>query len=330
MENSTNTGQSPQKKSRAKKLLIGVGVLGLSLMTFSAIDYFSKQKAAKKTKAEPAPKPKAKTKTSNKPAPKAKPKAAPKPKAKPKPQPKATTPPPAPDPAKTTPADTPAFPLVKGSKGDKVKNVQEALIRKYGKPALPKDGANGVFGAELEAALKKLNLPDKINETLYHVLVQPVQLDFYNTARLLNSAANSKNHANAIKILKTLKSVEDYKNVNKFFLSFFTNGVRQKLVGGMLGAFKTEAQKDSIRFEFTRMGLKYDGNKWSLSGLDDSAPTLITTGETRVWRNSTTSVPVPANMVLGRLVVKRGDHTVFENEGLKFLIESRFVKEYKQ
>ncbi len=327
MENTLNTGPAPQNKNKAKKLLIGVSVLGLGLLTFFGLDYYNK-KTEKKPKTEPAPKPKPKPKTATKPAPKAKPKPAAKP--KPKTQAKASTPPPAPDPAKTTPPPPPAFPLVKGSTGEKVRKVQEALIRKYGKPTLPKDGANGVFGAELEAALKKLSLPEKINETLYNVLVQPVQLDFYNTARLLNVAANSKNHANAIKVLKTLNSVEDYKNVNKFFLSFFTNGVRQKLVGGMLGAFKTEKEKDSIRFEFTRMGLKYDGTKWSLSGLDDTAPNLITTGATRVWRNSNTSVPVPANMVLGRLVVRRGDHTVFENEGLKFLIESRFVTEYKQ
>src|SRR5437899_11515365 len=40
------------------------------------------------------------------------------------------------------------FPLAKGSKGNNVRLLQEALIAKYGKSILPKYGADGDFGTE--------------------------------------------------------------------------------------------------------------------------------------------------------------------------------------
>ena len=55
------------------------------------------------------------------------------------------------------------FPLKKGSKGSKVKTLQQALIAKYGKDTLPKYGADGDFGTEMVNALKKLNLSEEID-----------------------------------------------------------------------------------------------------------------------------------------------------------------------
>ena len=54
----------------------------------------------------------------------------------------------------TTPANT-DFPLKKGSKGDKVRELQSYLMRKDSK-ALPKYGVDGAFGNETESALKRL------------------------------------------------------------------------------------------------------------------------------------------------------------------------------
>jgi hypothetical protein len=53
---------------------------------------------------------------------------------------------------------------------------------------------------------------------------------------------------------------------------------------------------------------------------------LITTRETKVWKDPQTSVPVPINMVLGNEVTKRGQFTLFENEKQHFLVQSDHVK----
>jgi len=64
-----------------------------------------------------------------------------------------------PEPIKETPAPTPTssgvFPLKKGSKGAKVKEVQAILI-KIDKSLLPKFGADGDFGSETEGAVVKV------------------------------------------------------------------------------------------------------------------------------------------------------------------------------
>lgn len=51
------------------------------------------------------------------------------------------------------------FPIAKGSKGDLVKRVQNALIKAYGAGCLPKFGADGIWGNETEACLKSHNEP---------------------------------------------------------------------------------------------------------------------------------------------------------------------------
>lgn len=51
-----------------------------------------------------------------------------------------------------TPA--PGFPIKKGSKGDKVLNLQKQLIAAYGASVLPKYGADGDWGSEMDAAMK--------------------------------------------------------------------------------------------------------------------------------------------------------------------------------
>jgi hypothetical protein len=50
------------------------------------------------------------------------------------------------------------FPLKKGSKGDKVKLLQQALIDNNGKSILPRYGADGFFGNEMITQLMKPHL----------------------------------------------------------------------------------------------------------------------------------------------------------------------------
>lgn len=216
------------------------------------------------------------------------------------------------------------FPLKKGSKGARVKQLQDALIEKHGKETLPKYGADGDFGSEMVAALSKLNYPSSIDENTFNVIVQEGGLDDDQAAKELYNAAIKKDFSSAIKSLQKLKSKEDYSSVSEIFkTNYRINGVRQTLVNGMLNSFSEEKQKQAIRLQFTRMGLNYDGSKWSLSGLETSS--IITKQATLVWVNPKTAIKVPANMVLGKEVAQRGKHTLFENNGQHFLVETQSV-----
>ncbi len=62
------------------------------------------------------------------------------------------------------------FPLKRGSRGQRVKALQQALIAKYGASILPQYGADGDFGKELEDGLKKANLPTRIDERTFNTL----------------------------------------------------------------------------------------------------------------------------------------------------------------
>jgi hypothetical protein len=218
------------------------------------------------------------------------------------------------------------FPLKKGSKGAKVKALQDALIAKNGKAVLPKYGADGGFGNEMIAALKKLNLPDTIDESAYNVIVQSSasSFDASGIAKSLYKDAVNQNINGVIDTLKRMQSKSDYSAVSSEFKKLTLRGVSQTLVNGLLGSFSDENQKQQIRLEFSRMGLKYDGTKWTLSGLDGFK--VITTQGTTVWRTPNEGAKVPAKMILGTEVAQRGEFTLFENNGKKFIVKTSTIK----
>jgi hypothetical protein len=232
----------------------------------------------------------------------------------------------------TSPTSSPAadgFPLKKGSKGEKVRSLQQALIAKFGASILPKYGADGDFGSETVVALKKAGLPATIDATAYYVFVQGSgssggSFDKKAVATKLLDAAVRADFSTVMGQLKLLNTKEDYRQVGEIFSQSRLRGVRQTLVNGLLGTFSSEEQKQQIRYEFMRMGLKYDGNKWSLDGFDGKS--IITTEATNVWMNATKSLPVPAMMVLGAEVSRRLDYTLFENNRRYFLVSTKSVK----
>lgn len=226
-------------------------------------------------------------------------------------------------PVKTNHSDTAAgedFPLKKGSKGDNVKALQETLMAKHGKNILPKYGADGFFGGEMTAALKQLKLPASIDQTTFNVLTEGRTATKSNTAQKLYDACLKADFKTAQAVLRTIKNKEEYAAASEQFKTFRINGVRQTLVNGMLNSFRKEDQKQALRFEFIRMGLQYDGSKWSLSGLGGLP--LITSQETTIWLNASNGIKVPARMVLGNEVSKKLDYTLFENKGKYFLVST--------
>lgn len=223
---------------------------------------------------------------------------------------------------KTT-ADTNGFPLKKGSRGNNVRLLQEALITKYGKSILPRYGADGDFGSETTSALKKAGLPATITESVFNVLTEGTKINSASLGKELYKAASSKNYSKAISLLKQMKNTEDYNAANTEFKTGRINGVRQTIVNGLLNVFSTASQKEAIKFEFLRMGLQFDGSKWSLSGFDGRS--LVTMQAATVWVSATVGVKVPARMVLGNEVTRRLDYTLFENNGKYFLVPTKSV-----
>lgn len=223
-------------------------------------------------------------------------------------------------PLQTEPAPVSEFPLKKGSRGDKVRQLQQALISKYGKTVLPRYGADGDFGSETLNALKKLNLPVSISQSTFNVLVQNTTADKSALPKQLYDAAQKKDLNQVLNLLHSMNTKEEYAAVSEKFKSYRINGVRQTLVNGLLNSFTDETQKQKIRMEFLRMGLQYDGSKWSLSGFDGLP--IVTTRPTTVWINATQGVDVPARMVLGNEVSRKQQYTLFENDGKYFLVNS--------
>ncbi len=219
--------------------------------------------------------------------------------------------------------DTNAFPLQKGSRGNNVRLLQEALISKYGKSFLPKYGADGDFGSETVNALKKAGLPATITESTFNVLTEGTKINPSALGKDLYNAAIAKNYSKAISLLKQMQTSEDYSAANTAFKAGRINGVRQTIVNGLLSVFTSTNQKEAIKFEFLRMGLQFDGNKWSLSGFDGRS--LVTLEPATIWVSATEGVKVPARMVLGNEVTRRLDYTLFENNGKYFLVNTKSV-----
>jgi hypothetical protein len=219
-----------------------------------------------------------------------------------------------------------SFPLKKGSKNELVKSLQLALIAKYGTGVLPKYGADGDFGSETVAALVKAGLPATIDESTYYVIIQGNTSGVDNSA-LANkflTAASSGNFNTVLALLKQLKSKDDYRQVSEVFVQYRLRGVRQTLVNGLLNTFTNEKQKEQIRYEFIRMGLKYDGKQWSLDGFDGRP--IVTTEPTNVWISATENVGVQASVVLGAEVSRKLDYTLFENNGKYFLVATKSIR----
>ncbi len=217
-----------------------------------------------------------------------------------------------------TPTQTSSFPLKKGSRGDKVRQLQNALISRYGATVLPKYGADGDFGSEMATALANNGWPETIDENTFNVITSSSSgsssgSSFYpmTTATALHFAVIMKKFDDALKQLKKFRNVEDYKSANDYFKKSEIGGVSWTIVNAVLTKFTDTSQKDQFRKEFLRMGLKYDGSKWSLSGLLGMA-TIITLHPTVLWDYPNKRIRVEANVVLGYPIETKKGFTLFQ------------------
>lgn len=223
------------------------------------------------------------------------------------------------------PQTTSGFPLKKGSRGDKVRQLQNALIARYGASVLPRYGADGDFGSEMTAALKNNGWPEIVDENTFNVITSSSSSSvssFYpmTAATALYLAVVAKSFDTALKELKKFRNVEDYKSANDYFKKKEIGGVSWTIVNALLTKFTDSSQKDQFRKEFLRMGLKYDGSKWSLSGLQGAA-TIITLHPTVVWDYPNKRIRVDENVVLGYPIETKKGFTLFQTlDGKRRLI----------
>lgn len=227
-------------------------------------------------------------------------------------------------PAADAPAGASDFPLKKGSKGEKVRLLQRALIAKYGKSILPKYGADGSFGSETITALRKAGLSSSVDESTFNVLTQGVQSDGASLGTDLYKATTNKDFSAIIAGLKKMNTTSDYTAASKVFKSYRIDGVRQTIVNALLHTFSSDEEQQQIKFEFLRIGLQFNGNQWSLSGLGGLP--IITIRPAIIWTNTRNRLNVPARVVLGNEVTKRLDYTLFENQGQYFLVPTSCVR----
>lgn len=166
-----------------------------------------------------------------------------------------------------------SFPLRFGSKGSKVMDLQNALIRTFGTEILPKYGADGWFGTELQSALRSKGYGVPLQESDFQKITQekkseaPKALVTYDASAIakgIYSAIILRDYSSAITLLKTIKDTTTYSLVSERMKDYRINGVRQTLVNAMLSSFTEKSQKESIQIVFKNMGLKYDGTKWSI------------------------------------------------------------------
>ncbi len=224
----------------------------------------------------------------------------------------------------STPASD--FPLKKGSRGEKVRQLQQSLIAKYGSALMPKYGADGQYGSELEKALTAKGLPTTIDEAQFTILTS---VDTTDTATKLYNAATKKEFTSALSALKTLRDTSDYKTVSEQFKAKRLNGVSTTLVTGMLNTFTDPAQKQQIQIEFSRMGLKYDGSKWSIPESVGGLPVrqIVATRPTQVWQNARHPLTVGTNVVLGREIASSGGITLFDTvDGFRLYVITGHVR----
>ena len=213
------------------------------------------------------------------------------------------------------------FPLKKGSRGDLVRNIQEAIIKKYGASALPRYGADGIWGNELQTALIANGISTTITTDIFTTLVgsklRPKKKKFNPAllAKNLRLAILDDDLNQALSSLSKIWTVKGYTRVNEIFKEKRIEGIRKTLVNGLLTKFPGQSEKKKLNAQFHRMGLKFNGSQWSLSGINGSSELnndlLQTVVEAVVWSPSGLEMNVTKDTILGDFIDAKNGITKF-------------------
>jgi hypothetical protein len=220
---------------------------------------------------------------------------------------------------------SPGFPLKVGSSGELVKNLQEALIKKYGASILPQWGADGQWGSELQNALIDKKLPTVIDSKQYEKMIAgnigTNKFDPVGVTKYLFQAIAKKDFGKADRVLGWIHTKDGYRAVDNETRRILTaKGNNWGILESLFGRFTSKSQVKKLNAHFHRIGLRYDGSNWSLYGIDQ--PQLRSLCSTKVWNSNGQSIRVPENTILGEFVEAGNGITKFRTLDDKLLYAS--------
>ncbi len=191
-----------------------------------------------------------------------------------------------------------SFPLKRGSKGARVRQLQQAL--KQNDPSIKVDS---IFGKGTESALLAAGYGKKVDEALFNQIVSNEPAILFNPQELaekLYGSAQSRNIESVLSVLKQIKDVSQYTAVNNYYKKqgFISTTIVTNLLDKAFAADSLAKQR--IQSEFLRMGLKHheDSGKWSLQGFS-AYRDIITVTDTYIIDQQQNKIKVARNTILG-------------------------------
>ncbi|MFN8436014.1 MAG: peptidoglycan-binding domain-containing protein [Cytophagales bacterium] len=197
-----------------------------------------------------------------------------------------------------------SFPLKKGSRGARVRQLQQALVSILGASVFQQfSPIDGIFGTGTQNALRQAGYGTTVDEALFNQIVNNQPTIVFNPqdlAQKLYNSANAKDSNGVMSILRQIQDTTQYSAVNQSYKSI--GFISKTIVTHLLDqAFVNDSlTKERIKAEFIRMGLKLDASsgRWSLSGFAGFKD-IITITDTYVIDRNKNRIPVRRNTILG-------------------------------
>ena len=197
-----------------------------------------------------------------------------------------------------------SFPLKKGSRGARVRQLQQTLASILGASVFQQfSPIDGIFGTGTQNALRQAGYGTSVDEVLFNQIVNNQPTIVFNPqdlAQKLYNFANAKDSNGVMSILRQIQDTTQYSAVNQSYknIGFISKTIVTHLLDQ---AFVNDSlTKERIKAEFLRMGLKLDASsgRWSLSGFAGFRD-IITITDTYVIDRNKNRIPVRRNTILG-------------------------------
>lgn len=197
-----------------------------------------------------------------------------------------------------------SFPLKKGSRGARVRQLQQALAGILGASVFQQfSPIDGIFGTGTQNALRQAGYGTTVDEALFNQIVNNQPTIVFNPqdlAQKLYNSANAKDSNGVMSVLRQIQDTTQYSAVNQSYKSI--GFISKTIVTHLLDqAFVNDSlTKERIKAEFLRMGLRLDASsgRWSLSGFAGFRD-IITITDTYVIDRNKNRIPVRRNTILG-------------------------------
>lgn len=218
------------------------------------------------------------------------------------------------------------FPLKRGSRGELVRQLQQALNSFYG-ATLAVDGA---WGRKTDFALTNAGLSKYLDAPTFANIVAgssphgatsakskiaEQNLSAKDVAIRVFGELSRKQFTGVLNLLRKIPNTSVYSTVSNWFMVVrkLNGQVRTSLLSGVLAVF-SGSEKAQIEAEFVRMGLQKNQStgKWSIPSLGFVEGKLITTRKAGIWDGSSVTMEVPSGTVLGTEMFSKEGYTKFK------------------